>query len=100
MKHYSLRFIVSARFINALLNSLDNTLSNKTFNAKCKHCKKLEECKKCKKRQDDSVESCDRYKECKKNVFLLYMLCNEIYEDCKCYLEYVKVTNKRLCLKV
>ena len=28
------------------------------------------------------------------------MLCNEIYEDCKCYLEYVKVTNKRLCLKV
>ena len=83
MKHYSLRFIVSARFMNALLNSLDNTLSNKTFNAKCKHCKKFEECKKCKKRQDDSVESCDRYKKCKK-----------MFSYCICYvMKFMKIVN-------
>ena len=83
MKHYSLRFIDSARFMNVLLNSFDNTLSNKTFNAKCKHCKKLEECKKCKKRQDDSVESCDRYKKRKK-----------MFSYCICYvMKFMKIVN-------
>ena len=45
-KSYSLRFIDSARFMNASLDSLAISLSGNFYNRKCRYCMKCKEYKK------------------------------------------------------
>ena len=54
---------------------------------KCNNCKKYEKC------NDDSNEWCKICKICEK-LSEYCKDCSQMYEDCKCYLEYIEVRKK------
>ena len=57
----------------------------------CKDCKKLKNCK------NKSIKWCEKSKNCKN---LLYCKkCDIVYEDRKCYLEYLKAIKKCFVFK-
>ena len=75
------------------LDSLVNSLSNNYHKANCKHCMKCKDFKEREECVDDCFEGCEICKDCKKLPDYCKD-CNKIYEDWKCYLEYVELGKK------
>ena len=61
-KSCSLRFIDSARFMKASLDSLVYNLLNKNISRKCRHYKNCKECKEYHEYNNDSVDWCNEMK--------------------------------------